>query len=42
MTSPPLLGTADVLLVEDAPPGDVLLTREAFVDRSFVDDPTRR
>jgi CheY-like chemotaxis protein len=29
MTSPVLLGTAEVLLVEDDP-GDVLLTREAF------------
>jgi two-component system response regulator len=31
MTSPPLLGTAEVLLVEDDP-GDVLLTRDAFED----------
>jgi CheY-like chemotaxis protein len=31
MTSPPLLDTAEVLLVEDDP-GDVLLTREAFED----------
>ena len=31
MTSPALLGAADVLLVEDDP-GDVLLTREAFED----------
>ena len=31
MTSSALLGTADVLLVEDDP-GDVLLTREAFAD----------
>ena len=31
MTSSALLGTADVLLVEDDP-GDVLLTREAFED----------
>jgi two-component system response regulator len=31
MTSPALLGTAEVLLVEDDP-GDVLLTREAFAE----------
>src|SRR5947207_14500936 len=31
MTSPAMLGAADVLLVEDDP-GDVLLTRDAFED----------